>query len=181
MPSWVNADGLSVKYGSDEGDPLKGGLITGMDGIYRSEFTVDFTDARSATYTVLGNASAATDGAIGIQIPEGARIKAIETVVITPFTSSGTIGSANISMGLKKWSDQATELDHDGFTTTTFAGALFDSAGERQYVVPGGTGAGALIGTTLAEDGVVVVANTAHATHPLTAGRLNVRVEWFYP
>lgn len=182
MSKWTNGDGLVVKFGGSEGDAVKGGVVlAGSDGVYKSEFIVDSTDALSATYSVLGSASASTDGGLGIQIPEGARIKAIEVVVVNAFTSSGTIGSAVLSMGLKKWSDLSTELDHDGFLTTSFVGSALDAAGERSYVTPGSTGAGALIGTTLSEDGVIVVANTAHATHPFTAGKARVIVEWYYP
>lgn len=181
MPKWVNSDGLIVKFGGDEGDALKGGTIKSFDNVYRTSFTVDYTDALSATYAILGSASTSTDGAVGITVPKGARIKAIEVVTQTAFTSSGTIGSAVLSLGLKKVSDLSTELDHDGFTTTSFVGSAIDAVGERSYVTIGSTGVGALVGTTLAETGVVCLANTAHATHPYTAGKAIVTIEWFYP
>lgn len=181
MPKWVNADGLVVKFGNDEGDALKGGTIKGYDNVYRTTVTVDYTDALSATYAILGSASAATDGALGVTVPKGARIKAIEVVAQTAFTSSGTIGSSVLSIGLKKYSDLSTELDHDGFLTVAFVGSTIDAVGERSYITPGSTGAGALIGTTLSETGVICLANTAHATHPYTAGKAIVVVEWFYP
>jgi hypothetical protein len=181
MTKWVNADGLIVKFGSSEGDALKGGVIKSFDNVYKSEFTVDSTDLLSATYSVLGSASGSTDGAVGVTIPKGARIKAIEVVVQTAFTSSGTIGSAVMSIGLKQLADLSTEIDHDGFLTASFVGGALDAVGERTYVVPGSTGAGALIGATIAANGVIAVANTAHATHPLTAGKAKVTVEWYYP
>lgn len=181
MPKWTNNDGLVIKYGSDEGDPLKGGTLTMPDGIYKTYFTVDYTDALSATYAVLGSALAATDGVLGIQVPKGARIKAVEVVVQTAFTSSGTIASATLGLGLKAYSDLSTEIDHDGFLTATFVGTNLDAVGERAYVTVGSTGAGALIGTTLASNGVIAIANTAHASHPYTAGKAVVSVEWFYP
>lgn len=181
MPKWVNSDGLVVKFGADEGDALKGGTIKSFDNVYRTIFTVDYTDALSATYSVLGSASTSTDGVLGVTIPKGARIKAIEVVTQSAFTSSGTIGSSVLSIGLKKYSDLSTELDHDGFLTASFVGSAIDAVGERSYIVPGSTGAGALIGTTLAETGVIALANTAHATHPYTAGKAIVTVEWFYP
>lgn len=181
MAKWTNGDGLVVKFGSDEGDALKGGTITMSDGIYKTQFVIDYTDVLSATYSVLGSASGSTDGALGVQIPEGARIKAIEVIAQSAFTSSGTIGSSTLGMGLKKWSDLSTELDHDGFLTASFVGGVLDAAGERSYITIGSTGAGALIGTTLSEDGVICVANTAHASHPYTAGKAVVSVEWYYP
>ena len=155
MAKWTNSDGLVVKFGGDEGDPLKGGTITTSSGDYHAEFTVDYTDALSATYSVLGSADTTKDGALGVQIPEGARIKEIEVVTVTAFTSSGTIGSATLGLGLKKWSDLSTELDHDGFLTSSFVGSAIDAVGETTVVRVGSTGAGALIGTTLSEDGVI--------------------------
>lgn len=181
MSKWVNGDGLVVKFGSSEGDPLKGGVIKSFDNVYKSEFTVDYTDALSATYAVLGSASVSSDGALGVTIPKGARIKAIEVVVQTAFTSSGTIGSATLGLGLKALSDLSTEIDHDGFLTASFVGSALDAVGERSYIVPGSTGAGALIGTTIASNGVIALANTAHATHPYTAGKAKIVVEWYYP
>ena len=181
MAKWVNSDGLIVKFGSDEGDAVKGGVVKSFNNVYKSEFTVDYTDALSATYSVLGSASGTTDGAIGVTIPKGARIKAIEVVVLTAFTSSGTIASATLGLGLKALSDLSTEIDHDGFLTASFVGSALDAVGERSYITVGSTGAGALIGTTIASNGVIALANTAHGSHPYTAGKALVSVEWFYP
>jgi hypothetical protein len=181
MSKWINGDGLIVKFGSSEGDPIKGGTIKTYDNVYKTFFTVDSTDALSATYSVLGSASASTDGGLGVTIPKGARIKAIEVLVQTAFTSSGTIASSTFSIGLKQLADLSTEIDHDGFLTASFVGSNLDAVGERAYVTVGSTGAGALIGTTLASNGVIAVANTAHASHPYTAGKAVVTVEWFYP
>lgn len=181
MTKWVNADGLVVKFGSDQGDPVRGAeVLAGSDGIHKVRFTIDYTDVLSATAAIVGSASASTDGAYGIMVPKGARIKALETVAEQAFTSSGTIGSATMAIGLKKWSDLSTELDHDGFTTASFVGGVFDAAGERVYVTIGTTGVGALVGTTLSEAGVIVAANTAHASHPYTAGKLRCNLEYYF-
>jgi hypothetical protein len=81
-------------------------------------------------------------------------------------------------MGLIKSSDRSTELDFDGFTTTSLVGSTFDAAGETNSIVVGSTGAGALLGTTLSENGVLCVANSQHASHPFTAGKLKVKI-WY--
>lgn len=181
MPTWLNNDGLFVKFGVDEGDVIKGGQVRPSSDIYTFKAVIDNTDARSATYQIVGAADALSDGSFGVVLPKGIRIKGIEIVTLTAFTSSGTIGSSTFSLGLKQASDRSTELDHDGFTTASFVGSALDAAGERTYVTIGSTGAGALIGTTLASNGILVVANTAHATHPFTAGRAQVNIEAFYP
>jgi hypothetical protein len=179
MTRWTNSDGLTVKFGSDEADVAIGGQLPVTDGLYKSTIDINYTELLSATYAIAG--SVANDGATGMQIPEGARIKGIEVIVLTAFTSSGTIATATLGVGLKKWSDFSTELDHDGFLTASFVGTNLDAVGERAYVTVGSTGAGALIGTTLAEDGVLVAANTLHASHPFTAGKVRIIVEYFYP
>lgn len=180
MAKWTNNDGLVVKFGADEGDPVKGGEVRSASSIHSIDFTIDYTDALSATNAIVGSASGSYDGAYGIMVPKGARIKALETVAEAAFTSSGTIGSSTLLIGLKKWSDLSTELDHDGFTTASFVGSLFDAAGERQYVTIGSTGVGALVGTTLSEAGVISCSNSAHASHPYTAGKLRCRLEYYF-
>jgi hypothetical protein len=181
MAGWMNSDGLYVKFGLDEADLAKGGQRIDGANKYSTEFTIDYTDALSATSAVLGSALATTDGAFGVSVPKGARIEAVEVIVETAFTSSGTIGSATLELGLKKASDRSTELDHDGFLTTSFVGSALDAVGERSYVVVGSTGAGALLGTTISENGVIALRNSAHASHPYTAGKARVRVYYFFP
>jgi hypothetical protein len=60
-------------------------------------------------------------------------------------------------------------------------GSKLDAAGERNYQEVGTTGSGALIGTTLAEKGVLSVSNSQHASHPYTAGVLIVRLYYRFP
>lgn len=178
MAKWVNSDGLAVKFGQDEADRALGGDIRTVNDIHVTQFDVSWSDLLSATYSVLG--SVTSDGSGGITIPKNARIKAIEVLTTTAFTSSGTVASSTLGLGLKKASDLSTELDHDGFLTASFVGNRLDAVGERTYVEIGSTGVGALVGTTISENGVICVANTAHASHPYTAGTARIRVEWFF-
>ena len=181
MTKWVNVDGLIVKFGSDEGDTVKGGYVQPYDDKHVLEFVIDYTDALSATYSILGSASGTTDGSIGPVVPKGARIIGLETLVETAFTSSGTIGSSTLGLGLKQLADLSTEIDHDGFLTASFVGSKLDAAGERNFQEVGTTGSGALIGTTTSANGVIALANTAHGSHPYTAGKLRVRLYFYFP
>lgn len=182
MSTWMNSDGLFVKFGGAEGDRVKGGHLSPVGDLYSVAFDIDYTDALSATSAILGSAAATTDGSFGIELGEGARIKGIETIVTTAFTSSGTIGSATLELGLKKSSDRSTELDHDGFLTTSATGTVLGLAtvGSRVYTTIGSTGVGALVGTSLSENGVITLRNSAHGSHPFTAGKLRVRIEYFF-
>ena len=176
--TWMNNDGLYVRYGVNEAEPAIGGLKKLYDGKHEVEFELPYSDFNSATAIL----PRSTDS-FGLVIPKGARIEELETIVQTAFTSSGTVGSATIVFGLKKASDRSTELDHDGFTTSSFLGSTggIATVGTKTVTRVGSTGAGALLGTTISENGVFVAANSAHVTHPLTAGVLKVRIKYFYP
>ena len=177
--SWQNSDGLYVKFGNEEGKVAMGGEYNKLGNIHEYVVTIDYSEALSATYAIVDGGSAL--GPQGVVIPEGLRVQEVEVFTQTAFTSSGTIGTSTFSVGLKKRSDRSTELDHDGFLTTSFVGSSIDAAGEMTVVRVGTTGAGALIGTTLSEDGVIVVANSQHASHPFTAGKAIVKIRGYYP
>ena len=180
--SWINNDGLRVKFGTEQASVGKGGEWMTMSGVCSISFNILAADLGSATVAILGSVGGSTyNGSNGVQVPEGARIKGLDIYTQTAFTSTGTIATASVEIGLIKWSDFVTELDYDGFTTATFVGNRIDAVGERTYVEVGTTGAGALIGTTLSEDGVISVRAAQHASHPLAAGVLNCRLDFYYP
>jgi hypothetical protein len=177
----MNSDGLYVKYGLEEGKSAVGGEYSKDGNIHEYEVTIDYTEVLSATAAIVDGGS--SPGPLGVVIPEGLRITEVEVYTATAFTSSGTIGSATLVMGLKKKSDRSTELDHDGFTTSSFVGGVFDAVGETTIIRTGTTGAGAYLtaASTVSEDGVFVAANSAHASHPFTAGKAIVKIRGYYP
>jgi hypothetical protein len=174
----MNSDGLYIRYGADEAEVASGGQYNTDGPVHVVEVQLPYTDFDSATPSLPHS----TDS-FGVVLPKGARIEEIETVVTAAFTSSGTIGSSTLSFGLKKASDRSTELDHDGLTTASATGTVLGLAtvGSKTITKVGSTGAGALLGTTLAENGVLVVANTAHGSHPHTAGAIRLRIHYFFP
>lgn len=181
MSIWVNGDGLTVKFPGAKGDVVKGGSYANTtDGNHVTEFVIDYTDLLSATAAILGSADAATDGGLGVWLPEGAFIEEVETIALAAFTSSGTIGSATLEIGLVKASDRSTALDADALTTTSFVGGAFDAVGEKTVIRVGSTGAGSSIGVALTENGIIAVRNSAHGSHPYTAGKLLVRVKYTF-
>lgn len=176
---WVNDDGLTVKFNKEIGRSGKGGEIRPSDDEYVLQFEIDYTDVNSATASILDGPNT---GPFGVVIPKGVLVKEMAVQTITAPTSSGTVASADLVIGTKKASDRSTELDHDGLSTTAFViGTVLESAGEEVVVKPGVTGAGDDYGATTTEDGVVVVANSTHATNPYTAGKWRVRIRYFYP
>lgn len=177
MTMWKNNDSLWVKFGRDEAVSAVGGEVQKTGNQHVIEFDVNYTDALSATASVLNGSEG--DG-FGVMIPKGAVPMEFEVWVEVPFTSSGTIGSATLVIGTKKASDRSTELDHDGLTTSSFVGSVLDGAGELTVVKPGVTGAGDDYGVVASENGVVCVANSAHASHPFTAGKARCRLIYTY-
>lgn len=179
--TWMNNDGLFQKFGPEEATVSKGGEFKTFGQVRSIEFDIAYTDALSATASILGSVSDTNAGGVGsygIEVPAGVRIESVEVLTETAFTSSGTIGSASMVIGLIR-KDRSTTYDVDGFTTSSFVGGAFDAAGERTYIVPGVTGVGAFIGTTLANPGYIVVANAGHASHPFTAGKMKVRINYY--
>lgn len=179
--TWLNSDGLFVKFAKEEGVVAKGGEpMVDASGLHRYIFTIGYADVLSASTQILGASSGVDAGSLGIMIPKGLRIVEINTKAETAFTSSGTIGSSTLVLGLIR-EDRSTELDYDGLLTASFVGSVIDAQGEQATITIGSTGAGALIGTTLAYNGYITVSNSAHASHPYTAGKLIVEVRGYFP
>ena len=176
--SWINDDGLYVKFGTEEAAANKGGTYNTLGPLQVTEVKIDYTDMLSATSTRIGS----DDGSLGVQLPKGAHIEKIETAAEVAATSSGTVGSATFVLGLVK-DDLATENDYDGLLTSsaTFSTLSLSTKGKLVQTVQGGTGAGALVGAELANSGYLTIANSAHASHPLTAGKFVVRIYWYMP
>lgn len=179
--SWQNNDGLYVKFGVEEGQVGKGGTYLVDGPLQITEFKFDYTDCVLAS-AILGTKdgpTGVTAGAAGILIPRGIRIETVEVVAETAFTSSGTIGSATLDIGLIR-NDRSTSYDDDGFVAALAFSAL-DTVGEKNVINKGSTGAGAFIGTTLANSGWIVLNNDQHGSHPLTAGKGIVRIYHYVP
>lgn len=174
MGTWTNSDGLYIRYGDDEAEVAKGGQLNTFGPLHEVEVVLPWTDFDSATPSLPHSSDS-----FGVVIPKNARIEEIETVVQSAFTSSGTIGSSTFVVGLKK-ADRSTELDHDGLTAAAATGTVLGlgTVGTKTVIRVGSTGAGALLGTTLAENGVLVFSNSAHGSHPHTAGTIVVRVRY---
>lgn len=184
--SWQNSDGLYVKYGVEEGSPNKGGTYNSFGALQTTEFKFDWTDALSATRVILGTAdtgsgaSLVKGGAGGILMPRGIRIEQVDVVIETVFTSSGTLATADLQIGLIR-NDRTSTYDDDGFTTSTFVGTFLTPVGKKTLLIAGSTGAGAFLGTTLANSGYITLLNSGHASHPLTAGKAAVRIHYYTP
>jgi hypothetical protein len=178
--SWLNDDGLFVTFGTEKALPAKGGSLNVLGGRKLIEFDLSWDEVVSTTPTIIGTV-VGDDSPKGITLPKGAVIEQVDTVVTTAWTSSGTIGSATLVLGTKQADDRSTEADHDGLTAAAATGTVLGLAtlGSVVELVQGSTGHGADIGgVALPENAVLVASNSAHATHPYTAGVVRVRI-WY--
>lgn len=158
MGTWLNSDGLFIRYGADEGTTKKTGEFEDSGywgGDHFVESDILYTDLNAfGTDTILSDT---------VVIPNGARITKAEIYVVTAFTSGG---SATLEFGTIR-TDRSTTYDADGFVAATAVASL--TAGATI------AGSGALVNTTLANDGLLTA---TVRTANFTAGRARLRVFW---
>ena len=158
MGTWLNGDGLYIRFGADEGKVQKTGEYEDSGywgGEHFVEADISYTDLNAfGTDTILSDT---------VVIPNGARITKAEMYVITAFTSGG---SATLELGTIR-TDRSTTYDADGFVAATAVASL--TAGATI------AGSGALVNTTLANDGLLTA---TVRTANFTAGRARLRVFW---
>ena len=157
--AWYNSDGLYVKFGTETDTSVKAGE-------YRTNGPQRMIELTITAMTALGTAAAIQDDVT--VVPKNARIEKVEIVTTTAVTSGG---AAVLNIGLIR-TDRTTELDYDGFVAAA-ALATFNAAGETVTITNGATGAGALVGTTLAYNGLLTA---DYDTAAFTAGAIKVRI-----
>lgn len=176
--SWLNPDGLFIKYGKEEAAVARGGEFGALDmGRHVIEFLIDYRDAQSTSSVIIGdNATGYATGTPGILVPAGFIPEELVLTATTAFTSSGTIGTSTLVLGTVKASDRSTAYDIDDFTTTSFVMGVLDATSEDVIVNIGTTGAGDGYGVAYTEAAYICAANSQHASHPLTAGVARARL-----
>jgi hypothetical protein len=179
MP-WQNQDGLFVKFAREAGLSAQGGEFSELTSTHLYEWNVEATDINAATISILDGPAV---GPLGAALPKGLRIEEIETVVQTAFTvSAGTVAAGTIVLGTVRASDRSTVLSATGLLTAAATGTVLGlgAVGTKTVIRVGSTGAGALFGTSLAENCLIAAANSTHPTNLYNGGRLLVRVRGTY-
>ena len=170
VQSWNNNDGLYLKFGVDKATANTGGEYRAPSGkLHEVEIKITLS-ALTQTETILNDQ---------IFIPAGARIHEVELLTQT----AAATGTA-IDVGLIRSSNRSTEIDYNGFLAAAPT-AVMDLAGERTIytaattVPASATGTGALIGTTLANTGMISASMTDATA--FTAGVVHVIVRYYMP
>jgi hypothetical protein len=160
MGSWLNADGLYLKFGTDKATASKGGEYVTTGALREIEIKLDLT-------TLTDTAAIVSDN---IFFPK-MRIEEVEIVTHTLATSGG---AATLDIGLIR-TDRTTEIDYEAFANGV-AITTHDAAGEKTVLRIGSTGVGQLVGTTTTNPGYLT-AN--YNTAAYTAGVIYVRIRYY--
>lgn len=159
MSTWINADGLEVKFGTTQFEDAKGGAVL-VDGEYNQVvIEVTGTEVPSADAPV----------AKYVQLPDGAYLHSAELIVSDAFTSGG---AATLDLGI--FSDDGdgtyTVVDADGIDAAIAVGTLTADAKVESN--------GALIGTTLSGGGRNLVVSSGYNTAAFTAGEAKLIIKY---
>lgn len=161
--TWLNNDGLYIKYGTTEGATSKGGQILDA-GPYRIvEIPISYTDVASASQTIIHDT---------IVIPKYARVDFVDFVTTTAWDSAADNFVFNV--GLVK-TDRSTAYDVDAFIAA-LPQASMDPAGDFQRIDVNHTYKGSSLGTTMTENAYIAV---DYDTGAPTAGAGKLRIYYF--
>lgn len=168
MGSWMNSDGLFIKFGTDKATANRAGEYRN-DGLLREvELKINLADLTQSEVIQSDQ----------VFIPSGVRIQEVEIIT----TTAAATGTA-IDVGLTR-TDRSTEIDFDGLLAAAPI-AVMNSAGERTIytavtTVPASqTGTGALIGTTTSNVGYISASRTDATA--FTAGVIVVKIRYYKP
>lgn len=132
--SWLNSDGLAIKYGTTEGTATRAGEFMDVQGGQHIwEQHLKYTDFNSTTQTV---------GDELVIVPAGIYIEKVSIFVKTAFVGA----SATLDFGLRSTAALTTtdSIDDNGLVAALAVASL--SIGATIDLIKGSTGAGALIG-----------------------------------
>jgi hypothetical protein len=162
MPNvnWLNADGLYIKYGTNEAQPGIAGEVSESAGPVR------ILEMRISPLTSLTAADVVQEQ--NLYLPKNTRIEYVEVMNTVAATSGG---AATLSVGLVR-SDQVTLIAAGGLINAA-PFTDFDVLGETKRYSVGVTGAGTLIGTTTANPGLITA---KFGTAAFTAGAITIRI-----
>lgn len=166
MGTWLNNDGLYIKYGTDLGTSgSAAGEYKTFGPTRMIEVEIELSEL-TATETILNDVT---------WLPANCQIENVE-VITEVAAATGTA----IDVGFIR-RDRTTEEDYDGLLAA-FPTAQMNAVGEHSrffetHTVPASlTGTGALVGQTLVNDSFISASRTDATA--FTAGRVKVRIHF---
>jgi hypothetical protein len=158
--TWLNNDSLYIKFG-------KARATAGIAGDYATPASGGQTVLEiDLDLTTLGSASAIIED--NVQVSKYAWIDKVEVETLVAATGS----SAALNLGLIR-TDRSTTYDEDGILQA-IAVTDMDAVGEtKTYSIAGAAAAGALVGTQLANNGLLCA---DYDTHTFDTGKVKIRI-----
>lgn len=165
MGTWLNSDGLYIKFGTDEATQSKSGEYNRLGPLHELAIDLDYTMVQNSSATIISDS---------IRVPAGARIERVQVVTHTAWDSAAD--NFVLNLGLVRL-DRSTTFDVDAFIAA-LPQASMDPAGEIQEIIIGHTYVGSAVGTTLAYSGLVTA---DYDTGAPTAGASKIRIYYYMP
>jgi hypothetical protein len=151
MGTWTNADGLYIRYNTNEAAEKLGGMENNVGNRHTLTFNIEASDfAAVGTNTILDS----------VYLPNNAYIEGVQIFVETAF--AGSTGTLDIGLIRR---DRTTEVDYDGLDAVVALSALE----AKDFVECDGV----LIRTRLSNSAFVTVRNN---TADYSAGKATIRV-----
>lgn len=157
MGTWLNSDGLYLKYGTTKTTANSGGDYLSYGETREIEIIIDLTTL--TTTPVIQNDT--------LFFGAGYVIESVETVADVAAT-----GGTSVSVGLMA-ADRSSVISNTAFLAAAVI-ADHDGLGEKKIYTAGVATAGAYVGTVSATTGYI----TALAAGTYTLGKLRVRIKY---
>ena len=162
MPTWTNADGLALRYGTDAADVGNGGEYR-TDGLFRViDVEIDLVPL-TASEVVQSR----------VVFPKGKVLGKVEVIADT----AAATGTA-IDVGFVRTNAAATEVDYDGILAA-FPTASMSAEGETTVLTDGSSGAGVLVGVVASADYPMYITASRTDGTAFTTGRIRLRLYWY--
>lgn len=155
--SWMNNDGLFIKYGTELAVPTTGGDYCMPGELREQEVTIDLTQMTTSAQIVADTTF----------FPANMFIEQVEVVA-----DVAAVGGTSVSVGLMEL-DRTTAISNTEFVNALVTASI-NVAGEKNVITAGGTSAGAGIGTATTQPGYI----TCLVAGTYTAGKIKVRIKY---
>jgi hypothetical protein len=162
MATWINEDGLQIKYGTDRAEVSKVGEYRTTGRLREIQLRVALADL-TETETILDD---------NTFIPTGVIVQEVE---IDTKTAAAT--GVAVDLGIIKM-DRTTEGDYDGLLAA-FPTASMNAAGEKVIISDNTTYDGALVGAVTTYKGYISASRTTATA--FTAGDVVITIRYWKP
>lgn len=163
--TWLNADGLYVKFNGSAGTATTAGQYAAEGDRSITELEIDLSKLTVTPGTILFD---------NVLIPKDAWVEKIAVRVVVGATSSGDADTGTFDLGLVR-ADRSTEIDNNGLIEAMVEDDM-DTVGTEQVLTTHTAGkGGALMNTQIANTGYI---SGNYNTTAFTAGKVRVIIVW---